>query len=306
MEFDFGVAFTPIRSVRIREPQGERLDIGALFPDSAGRFWVANQGSKTLGIYSQQGHRLRALDSRTTRVRAPVSMTGLHQRWIAVLDGQLPAIVIMDERGRPVRRFALPELDQPVQLCNLRDRYMAVMGTGWGRGRGRIVHLYTLDGEYQESLFDEPHGGRSACVAAAGSALYVSHGGGESFSIYDVEARSVLSFPGHAPTGEEGDGSPRGTACELLDLFATRCGALLAVHRDDQERSYMYDLYGLDGVIIAARFHSPERVVGVEGPLFYSVQRGEAGLTLRVWKLKPSRESRADRGESRASRRTDG
>ena len=299
VEFDFGVAFTSIRSVRIREPQRERLDIGALLPDSAGRFWVAGPASRTLGIYSQQGYRVRTLDSRTTRVRAPVSLTGLHQRWVAVLDGQLPAVVIMDERGRPVRRFALPELDQPMRLCNLGDRYMAVMGTGWGRGRGRILHLYTLDGEYQESLFDEPHGARSVCVAAAGCSLYVSHGGGESFSIYDVEARSVLSFPGHAATGERGDRSPRGGGCELLDLFATRCGALLAVHRDAREGSFVYDLYGLDGVIITARLRSPERVVGVEGPLFYSVRRRETGLTLRVWKLKAPRGSQADRGRAK-------
>lgn len=306
VEFDFGVAFTPIRSVRIKEPQGERLDIGALLPDSAGRFWVVGRGSKALGIYSQQGHRLRALDSTTTRVRTPVSMTGLHERWVAVLDGQLPAVVIMDERGHPLRRFALPELDQPVQLCNLGDRYMAVMGTGWGRGRGRIVHLYTLDGEYQESLFDEPYGNRSACVASAGSALYVSHGGGESFSIYDVEVRSVLSFPGHALTAELGERSPDGPGCALLDLFATRCGALLAVHRDEGERCYVYDLYGLDGSAIAARLHSPERVVGVEGPLFYSVRRGQAGLMLRVWKLKSSRESTAHQDRARASRSLDG
>ena len=304
VEFDFGVAFTSIRSVRMREPQGERLDIGALLPDSAGRFWVAGPVSKTLGIYSQQGRRVRALDSRTTSVRAPVSLTGLHQRWVAVLDGKLPAVVIMDERGRPLRRFALPELDQPMRLCNLGDRYMAVMGTGWGRGRGRILHLYTLDGEYQESLFDEPHGGRGACVAAAGCSLYVSHGGGESFSIYDVEARSILSFPGHAAARERADGSGRG--CQLLDLFATQCGALLAVHRDAREGSFVYDLYGLDGVTIAARLHSPERVVGVEGPLFYSVRRRETGLTLRVWKLKSSRGAQADRARNETSRRSDG
>ena len=49
---------------------------------------------------------------------------------------------------------------------------------------------------------------------------------------------------------------------------------------------YRYDLYSLDGTPMALGLHSPERVVGVEGPLFYSLRNTETGPDeLRVWRM---------------------
>ncbi len=122
-------------------------------------------------------------------------------------------------------------------------------------------------------------------MAAAGNRLYVGHG--DSFSVYDVEARSVLSFPGWVDrVTEEGDAPSPPASGALAGLYATRCGALLALYAGGGSGSFSYDLYALNGTPLAARLRMPERVVGVEGPLFYSVRRGEAGPTLRVWKLR--------------------
>jgi len=294
VEFAFGAAFASIRAVRIREPRDTPgLEIRDLLPDNSGRFWVRDSASAAIRIFSQQGRCLRVLDPGGIRVRAPAGLTPVHQRWIAVLDGELPAIVVLDERGAPLRRFPLPELDHPVQVCNLDDRLLAVTGSGWGRGQGRMLHLYTLTGEYQESLFAEPRHGRRAFVATAGTRLYLGHRGGDSFSVYDVDARSILSFPSQAwmTEAEENRGGMDG---RLDGMFATRCGALLAVYGDERSWCFTYDLYGLDGTTLATRLRTRERVVGVEGPLFYSVRRDGDDLLLRVWKLKAWKERRDD------------
>lgn len=296
LRFPFGAAFSAIRAIEIGGNDGRGLAIRDLLPDGAGRFWIVADSPPALRIYSQEGRCLRRLETRSSYVHVPAGLTALHGRWIAVLDGKLPAIVILDERGRPVRRFALPELDRPLQLCNLGDRLLAVAGTGWGRARRRMVHLYSLAGEYRESLFGEPHDGRRPYVAAAGSRLYLGHG--DSFSVYDVEARSVLSFPRHGQAvSERGTGAPERAADEVLaGLFATRCGALLAVYGTGPGDSFSYDLFGLDGTPLAVGLRMPERVVGVEGPLFYSVRRGDSGPTLRVWKLRSWDEDEAEGG----------
>ena len=174
VEFPFGAVFTSLLTIPLQAPKNECLTVSDLLPTASGRFWVVDAKAEVLKVYSQEGRQLRSLAQRATGLRRPVGLASLHSRWIAALDGHLPAIVIMDEAGRVLRRFPLPELDRPVQVCNLGDRLLAVVGTGWGPGSGRLVHLYSKTGDYIESLFGEPKSkpmsGR-AYMAAAGSSM---------------------------------------------------------------------------------------------------------------------------------------
>jgi hypothetical protein len=279
VEFEFGAVFTSVRAIPLRTGRGDRLCVTDLLAAASGRLWIADAPAKALKIYSPQGWRLQALDREATGLRRPVSLTSLYGRWIAALDGLLPAVAILDESGRSVRRFRLHEVDRPVQVCSLSDRRLAVLGAGWGRGSGKLVHLYTTGGEYIESFFSEPRGGRSqgrAYAATLGELLYLAHTGTDSFAVYDLAADAVLSFPSVASRD----------AGTLRGLFATRCGPLLALYARGAG-DYWYDIYGLDGAPIALGVPSGERVVGVEGPFFYSVHSAPGGdPTLRVWKLR--------------------
>ncbi len=289
VRFEFGAAFTSLLTIPLRAGGAEPLTVSDLLATSSGRIWVADSAAADLKIFSQDGHRLGSLKRRTTGLRRPVSLAPLHSRWIAALDGHLPAVVILDELGRVVRRFPTPELDRPVQVCNLDDRRLAVVGTGWGAGSGWLVHLYTTGGEYLESLFGEPRSaGESdrAFVAAASSSVYIGHSRTDSFAVYDVEARAVLSFANlNASVAEHwrryGESTP-----PLKGLFAAPCGPLIAQYASPAGTDFTYDLYDLDGSAIALGLKSPERVVGVEGPLFYSVRALPQGSELRVWRLK--------------------
>ncbi|UCF19320.1 MAG: hypothetical protein JSU87_15540 [Gemmatimonadota bacterium] len=291
VEFDFGAVFTPIRTTVLRSVDDERLGVSDLLASAAGQIWVVDVMSASLKVYSQDGWPLRTLGRFATGLRRPGSLTALHGRWIAALDGHVPAVVIMDESGQVVRRFPLPELERPLQICNLGDRWLAVVGRGWGSGSGKLVHLYTPDGEHVESLFGEPHDPAAAgrpFVAAAGRAIYLAHSHTDSFAIYDVEACAVLAFPRlSVGLGRRVD-EATGFTGKLRGLFATACGSLLALYKpevDDQD--FLYDLYDLSGAPIAAGLRTPERVVGVEGPLYYSVRASRNGDTrLRVWKLR--------------------
>jgi hypothetical protein len=279
VEFEFGAVFTSVRVIPLRTGRDDRLCVSDLLAAASGRLWIADAAAKALKIYSPQGWRLRALDREATGLRRPVSLASLHGRWIAALDGLLPAVAILDESGRTVRRFRVHEVDRPVQVLSLSDRRLAVLGSGWGRGAGKLVHLYTTSGEYIESFFGGPRDGRSAgraYAATMGETLYVANTSTDSFAVYDLEADAVLSFPSAAS----------GTAGVLRGLFATRCGPLLALYaRADGD--YLYDIYGLDGAPIALGVPSGERVVGVEVPFFYSVHNALGGdPTLRVWKLR--------------------
>ncbi len=288
VEFPFGAVFTSLLTIPLQAPNSEKLTVSDLLPTASGRFWVVDGKAAVLKIYSQEGRRLRSLDRRATGLRRPVGLASLHSRWIAALDGHLPAVVIMDEAGRVLRRFPLPELDRPVQICNLGDRLLAVVGTGWGAGSGRLVHLYNKTGDYIESLFGEPSrkpiSGR-AYMAAAGSSMYMGHDRTDSFAIYDVEARGVVAFSNLNPSVAESCGRYDGDSV-LTGLFAASCGPLIAQYAPVSGRQYRYDLYSLDGTPIALGLHSPERVVGVEGPLFYSVRTADDGSNeLRVWRM---------------------
>ncbi len=279
VEFGFGAVFTSVRAIPLRTGRDDRLCVSDLLAAASGRLWIADALAKALKIYSPQGWCLQALDREATGLRRPVSLASLHGRWIAALDGLLPAVAILDESARTVRRFRVHEVDRPVQVCSLSDRRLAVLGSGWGRGAGKLVHLYTAGGEYIESFFGEPREGRSAgrvYAATMGETLYLAHTSTESFAVYDLQADAVLSFPSAA-------GQAAGT---LRGLFATRCGPLLALYAP-ADGEYLYDIYELDGTPIALAVPSNERVVGVEGPFFYSVHSAPGGdPTLRVWKLR--------------------
>jgi hypothetical protein len=296
VEFAFGAVFTSIRTIPLRAGRAETLDVSGLLHAASGRFWVADARAAALKIYSEQGWRLRTLGRQATGLRRPVSLTPVHGRWVAALDGSVPGVVVLDESGRALSRFPLPELDCPAQICNLADHRLAVVGSGYGPGAGKLVHIYTAGGEHIESLFAEPRderGGGRAFVAAAGETLYLGHSQCDSFWIYDVDAHSVVSFPSLTARLARRLGSKAGFAWTLCGLFATACGPLLAGYsRGSAAREYLYDLYALDGTPVALGLRAAQRVVGVEGPFFYSVSREpDAGTTLAVWKLESAGEA---------------
>jgi hypothetical protein len=299
VEFPFGAVFTSLLTIPLQVEPGESLVVSDFLATTSGRLWVADETACLLKIYAHDGRRLGSLARFDTGLRRPVSLTSLHERWVAVLDGYVPAVAILDEAGRLARRFPLPEVDRPLQILNLGDRRLAVVGSGWGPGVGHLVHLYTPSGEYIESLFGEPRAGQDlgrAFVAGAGSAVYIGHSQTDSFAVYDVEARGVVSFSSlKTPPGTQESGG-RYSSLQLRGLFATACGPLIAQYVDDRNApEYLYDLYGLDGAPIALGLRSEERVVGVEGPLFYSVRTSRDGAALvRVWKLKYAESGQAD------------
>ncbi len=292
VEFAFGAAFQSLLSISLRPDRERPVSVSDLLPTPSGRFWIADARASALRIYSSDGEPLRSLDRKDTGLRRPVSLASLHGHWIAALDGYVPTVAILDERGDVLRRFAVQELDRPVQICNVCDRWLAVVGSGWERGAGRLVHLYTPSGEYVESLFGEPLEGEAAgraYLAAGGSAVYLGHSDTDSFAIYDVEARAVLAFPRLSGCPQRTVAREVGDSLRLSGLFAAACGPLIAVYtsRAAAGAAYRYDLYGQDGAPVVLRVSSPERIVAVEGPLFYSVREEEAGgLTLSVWKVR--------------------
>ncbi len=291
VEFAFGAAFQSLLSISLRSHRDRPVSVSDLLPTPSGRFWIADARASALRIYSSDGEPLRSLDRKHTGLRRPVSLTPLYGHWIAALDGYVPTVAILDERGDVLRRFAVQELDRPVQICNVCDRWLAVVGSGWERGAGRLVHLYTPSGEYIESLFGEPleaEAAGRAYLAAGGSAVYLGHSETDSFAIYDVEARAVLAFPRLSGCPLRTVAREVGDSLRLSGLFAAACGPLIAVYTSrSRDAGFRYDLYGLDGAPVVLRVSSPERIVAVEGPLFYSVREEEAhGLTLSVWKVR--------------------
>lgn len=294
VEFPFGAVFTSIRTIPLPAEPASGFVVADLLPTATGHLWVADAGASVLRIYSQEGRQLRVLSPEATGLRRPVSLTAVHGRWVAALDAGLPAISILDELGRPLRRFPLPELDRPSQVCNLSDRRLAVIGTGWGRASEYLVHLYSLTGEYIESLFGAPRVGGApgrAYGAGSGDALFVAHSLTDSVAIYDVgETRDVVSFD-RLRVEDRDRVSPAERRSDLLEgLYVTACGQLLALYAPGRDRGeYRYDLHSLRGDAIAVGVRSAERVVGVEGSLFYSLRtEGGQAARLRVWRFSGS------------------
>lgn len=291
VKFPFGAVFTSLLTIPLQVESDESLMVSDFLPTTSGRLWVADAEACLLKIYAHDGRRVSTLTRYDTGLRRPVSLTSLYERWVAVLDGYLPAVAILDETGRLTRRFPLPELDRPLQVLNLGNRRLAVVGSGWGAGAGNLVHLYTPGGEYVESFFGEPRVDRSsgrAYVAGAGSSVYIGHSQTDSFAVYDVEARAVVSFSNLSVPASLQETSGRYSSLGLSGLFATPCGPLIAQYANgDEVGEYSYDLYGLDGAPIALGLRSRERVVGVEGSLYYSLRANGANAALiRVWRLR--------------------
>lgn len=289
--FPFGAVFTALLTIPLQGESDEPLVVSDFLATTDGRLWVADETACLLKIFSHDGRRIGTLARYDTGLRRPVSLTTLHERWVAVLDGYLPAVAILDDSGRLTRRFALPELDRPVQVLNLGDRLLAVVGSGWGPGAGHLVHLYTPIGDYVESFFGEPRTDQQSgrvYVAGTGSSLYIGHSLTDSFAVYDIEARSVLSFSKVNRLASQRESPAPCASPRLRGLFAAACGPLIAQYVGGGEaREYSYDLYRLDGSPIALDVRSRERVIGVEGSLYYSLRENGAGSVLiRVWKLK--------------------
>ncbi|NIR43836.1 MAG: hypothetical protein GWN99_07750 [Gemmatimonadetes bacterium] len=288
-------AFTAIRSIGLRAEAGGRLTVTDLLPVASGRIWVADARAGVLEVYSQAGRRLTVLGRAATGLRRPVSLTGFHGRWIVALDGGRAALSILDERGRTLRRFLLPEVDRPRQVCNVDDRLLAVVGTGWGRGAGRLLHLYTPSGEHLESLHGEPSWGRArvwgrgrAYATVLDGRVCVGDTRTDSFAIYDLDNRGVLSFTSVAARLAARLGRDSDFTADLRGLFATTRGPLIALYLRSRHASpFLYDAYAPDGRPLALGWESRERIVGIEGPLFYSVRRTSRSCArLRVWKLR--------------------
>ncbi|MGD8866674.1 MAG: hypothetical protein PVI01_03575 [Gemmatimonadales bacterium] len=301
VKFPFGAVFTSLLTIPLQVESDESLMVSDFLPTTSGRLWIADGEACLLKIYAHDGRRIGTLARYETGLRRPVSLTSLHERWVAVLDGYLPAVAILDESGHLTRRFPLPELDRPLQVLNLGNRRLAVVGSGWGAGAGHLVHLYTPSGDYVESFFGEPRIDRSsgrAYVAGAGSLVYIGHSRTDSFAVYDVEARAVVSFSNLSVPARLQETTGRYSSLGLSGLFATPCGPLIAQYANgDEVGGYSYDLYGLDGAPIALGLRSWERVVGVEGSLYYSFRANGANAALiRVWRLRL-----ADSGLSGAS-----
>ena len=302
VRFAFGAAFRPVRALSLQAPDRGSGRVADLMATSMGEFWVADPEAGALRVHAPDGTLIRILGREDTSLSRPVSLTGLHGRWIVALDGRKPRLAVLDEAGRLQRRFPLPEVDRPVQVCNLADRWLVVAGDGWRAGAGKLIHVYTLFGDHVESLFSVPNTGRAhgrAYIAAYGTSIYLAHTRSEVVSIYDTLARTVIAFPasgdgdGPGGAGEPGAAADGRVTCdELAGLFATRCGEALTMYRaGGPDGGYVYDLNGLGGHPVARGLWTRERVVALEGPFFYSVAAatGSAGrvtgMSLRVWKL---------------------
>lgn len=301
VRFEFGAAFTPVRTLSLEAPDRGSGRVADLMATRAGGFWVADPEIGALRVHAPDGTLVRALGREDTSLSRPVSLTGLHGHWIVALDGRKPRLAVLDEAGRLQRRFPLPEVDRPVQVCNLGDRWLAVAGDGWRAGAGKLIHLYTPFGDHEDSLFAVPmgrRGGGRAYVASYGTSIYLAHTRSEVVSIYDILSRTVIAFPTWAEEEDaiSSSGSlPRraggGRGGELAGLFATRCGEALTMYRTEgSDGGFVYDLHALNGRPVARGLWAEERVVGLEGPFFYSVaasmgsvQRGS--VPLRIWKL---------------------
>lgn len=276
IDFEFGAGFRRVRAVELRPPPDRshslfRAAAGiSVLPTVTGTFWIADAAAGELHIHAPDGRWLAALDRRTTGLHAPVGVTPLYGRWVAALDGQKPQIALLDETGRSQRRFPLPEVDRGYRICNVADRWLAVAGPGWRVGYGRTVHLYTTEGEYVESLFSVPSTGgpRAPFLGTFGPALYLSYPGSDSFAIYELSSRNIVSFPARAAAERNAHAGRHATSPD--GFFVTQCGELLAVY-PDARGGWIYDLYAVSGALVAGGIRHPERIVALEGPFFYSL-----------------------------------
>lgn len=307
VEVGFAAAFVPVRSVALEERPGARVRSAEEATHTAsGHFWLVDREGGAGGaggnvkIYAPEGrlcHVLRG-GARGADLCDPVSATTVHGSWVAVLDAGAGRVSLYDARARRQGGFDVPQVDEPRQIRNLGDQHLAVVGRGGGDRSRRLVHLYRLDGRYSESVFAAAHRGVReargfasasqdvhACPvahsAATGRCLLVAYGPTESVTQYDFETRLVHSFPCNQDARRDGSA--------LCGLFAAASARVVVMYRaPGAVPRYEYALYTLAGELILGNVHSPQRLVGVEGRLFYSIggAEPEGGLTLRVCRLR--------------------
>ncbi|MBI4513794.1 MAG: hypothetical protein HY702_06750 [Gemmatimonadetes bacterium] len=289
-------AFVHVRSVHLEQRAGARLlDPTEVVGTSSGHFWLVDRGARDVKIYAPTGriaHVLRG-GSRLADLCAPVSIAPVHGSWIAVLDAGAGRVALYDERARRHGGFDLPQVEDPLQIRSLGDRHLAVVGRGGAREADRLVHLYRLDGRHTESVFTISHravretpGGPPASrshagqrhvaaarpapqSAAAGHSILVAYAPARSVVVYDFGTRMVRSIPLEP---EPGHGRV------LSGLFPVPEGSVVVMYdTQDSSARYAYDVYDRDGELVAGHVRSPQRLVGVEGRLFYSIAPAEAG-----------------------------
>lgn len=297
LEYGFAAAFIPVRHVRLDVRPGARLPAaGEVASTAAGQFWWVDPHAADVRIYGSDGRLLHVLrgGSRLADLCAPVSVAPFHGSWIAVLDAGAGRVSFYDGRARRQGGFDLPHVDEPLQLRNLADRHLAVLGSGGGRVTDRWVHLYRPDGRHLESVFSLAHrtGGRPARngsapasgatalqSAAAGRSLWLAYQPAAGVVLYDFESRLVRSFPLEVASD----------AGSLCGLFAAPHDGVVVMFREPEPGArYVYELYAATGERVLGPIRSPQRLVGVEGKLFFSIDPGadEEGPHLRICRLR--------------------
>lgn len=303
-EHGFAAAFVRVRSVTLEQRAGGRvLAVGELVSTPSGHFWLVDPRAGDVKIYGLGGRLLHVLrgGSRLADLCAPVSLAHVHGSWVAVLDAGAGRVVLYDGRARRQGGFDLPQVEAPFQLRNLGDEHLAVVGPGGGRRPDRLVHLYRFDGRYAESVFsvsrravretrdtasrdptfEPPHA--TAQSAAVGRSILLAYAPARSVTRYDFATRMVHSFP--LDPGADSTGG----AAALHGLFAGPGGRVVVMQRTwEPVERYVYALYDASGEVVLGNVHSSQRVVGVEGRLFYSIRTSQAdgGFTLQICRLR--------------------
>lgn len=313
LEGELAAAFAHVRSVELEQRPGARvLDLAEAVHTASGHFWLVDRGAHDVKIYAPTGRVLHVLrgGGRLADLVAPLSLAPVHGSWIAVLDAGAGRIAFYDERARRHGGFDLPQVEDPLQVRNLGDRHLAVVGSGSGRQADRLVHLYRLDGRHTESVFTISHRAvrempvsgasegargpdplrRSAPAplapqsAAVGHSILVAYAPAQSVVVYDFATRMVRSIP-----LEPASGPDRGRT--LSGLFPAPQGSVVVMY-DAQDPSapapYAYDLYDREGELLVKDARTQKRLIGVEGSLFYSIGAAEEGdgISLKVCRLR--------------------
>jgi hypothetical protein len=296
-EYGFAAAFVHLRTVTLERRAGAPGALPAeIVHTAAGHFWVVD--AENVRIHGPDGRSLYVLRGghRLAELGRPASLAMVHGAWVAVLDAGLGRVRLYDARARATGGFDIPQVDDPRQIRCLADRHLVVVGAG-GPGGDRLVHVYALDGRHVESLYsiaartvretartraarahDAPETPTApAASAAAGTSLLLAYGPSRAVTVYDFATRMVRAFPTPArPDGIEG-------------VFAGPEGQVIVMHRESGDPArYGYTLHAPDGAPLLANVRSPQRVVGVEGRLVYSVgpADGSPGTALRICRLR--------------------
>lgn len=309
LQFGFAAAFVHVRTVTLERRAGAPiLDVGEVASADHGDVWVVDRAARDVKIFAPDGrlrHVLRGR-SRLADLCSPVSLAPFHGSWMAILDAGVGRVHFYDVRARRQGGFDLPQVEQPVQLRSLADGRLAVVGRG-GDGNGRWVHLYRPDGRHAESVFRVPaqrvrervrapgapgtpatDGAAAPATdavphsAVAGRSLWLAYGPAASVVLYDFATRLVHSFPLEA-------GVRPANAASVCGVFAAHGGRVIVMYQTaDAEARYAYDLYTAAGEPVLANVRSPQRLVGVEGKLFYSMDAadGDDAWRLRVCRLR--------------------